>query len=91
MTDTSLTQDQARALLQKLAADDSFRTLFETAPAKALHDLGIDPATIVHLRPGCLCPRSLAPKDSFTTVLRETSEAAISSAMRMIIPQIGFK
>jgi putative modified peptide len=91
MADTSLTQDQARALLQKLAADDDFRALMESAPAKALHSLGIDAATIVHLPAACLCPKTLAPKAGYTAVLQDTADAAINSAMKMVIPLVGFK
>ncbi|NCT66453.1 MAG: putative modified peptide [Rhodanobacteraceae bacterium] len=91
MADTNLTQDQARALLEKLAKDDDFRALFETAPAKALYELGVDEKTIVHLPASCLCPRTLAAKDHYEDLLQSRAEDLISSAMDMYVPLVGFK
>ena len=91
MTDSNLTEQQARALLEKLARDDSFRALFETAPARALHVLGVDAETIVHLPAACLCGKELAPKDHYADLLASCADAAIGSAMQMTPPQIGFK
>lgn len=90
MADTNLTQDQARALLEKLAKDDSFRALFETAPAKALSVLGVDAETIVHLPASCLCPRTLATKDQYTDLLTSSTDDSVNSAMQMNVPVIGF-
>ena len=91
MTDTNLTQEQGRALLQKLAHDDSFRELFETAPARALHVLGVDAETIVHLPAACLVGKTLAPKAHYADLLGSCADDAIGSAMGMVVPQIGFK
>lgn len=91
MADTNLTQEQGHALLEKLARDDSFRGLFENAPARALRTLGLDAETIVHLPPACLCGKKLAPKDHYADLLARYADEAVSSAMQMIIPQIGFK
>lgn len=91
MAETNLTQDQARALLVKLAQDDDFRALFETAPAQALFLLGVAPETIVHLPPRCLCPRALAARDRYGELLGDTADEAISSAMQMFIPLMGFR
>ncbi len=91
MTDTNLTQDQGRALLEKLARDDSFRELFETAPARALHVLGLDAETIIRLPPACLCTKQLAPKEHYADLLGSCADDAIGSAIQMIVPQIGFK
>lgn len=90
MTDTNLTQHQGRALLEKLASDDSFRAQFESAPARALHTLGLDAETIVHLPPACLCGKKLAPKGHYADLLARCANEAVSSAMQMIIPLIGF-
>lgn len=90
MAETNLTQDQARALLEKLAQDDTFRTLFETAPAQALYLLGVDAETIVHLPPRCLCPSQLAPKDHFEDLIKSCAEETIGSMTEMLVPKIGF-
>ena len=90
MADTNLTQEQARALLEKLARDDSFRTLFETTPARALHALGVDERTIVHLPAACLCPKELAAKDHYEGLLGTVVDDALTSTMKMTPPQIGF-
>lgn len=91
MTETNLTQDQGRALLEKLARDDSFRALFESAPARALHALGVDAETIVHLPAACLCGKELASKDHYADLLVSGADESIRSAMQMHPPQIGFK
>ena len=91
MADANLSQEQAQALLEKLAQDDTFRALFETAPAKALYLLGIDAKTIVHLPSACLCPRTLAARDHYRTLLQSSADDLISSAMDMYVPLIGFK
>lgn len=91
MADTSLTQDQARALLEKLAKDDSFRALFEIAPAKALFLHGVDAETIVHLPSKCLCPSELGPKGHYGDLLESCAESAIKSSMQMFPPLLGFK
>ncbi|MEO7062693.1 MAG: NHLP-related RiPP peptide [Dokdonella sp.] len=90
MADTNLTQDQARALLEKLARDDNFRTLFETTPARALHALGVDAETIVHLPAACLCTKELAPKSHYEGLLGTVVDDALTSTMMMRPPQIGF-
>ena len=91
MADTNLTQDQARALLEKLAKDDSFRALFEIAPAKALFLHGVDAVTIVHLPAKCLCPSELGPKSHYGDLLKSNAEDAISRVMAMTPPVLGFK
>lgn len=91
MADTNLTQDQARELLEKLAKDDSFRALFEIAPARALHLLGVDAETIIRLPPSCLQVKELASKDHYMSLLNSCADDAISSAMKMFIPLVGFR
>ena len=91
MTETNLTQEQGRALLEKLARDDQFRALFESAPARALHALGVDAETIVHLPAACLCGKELAPKAHYADLLGSCADDAIHSAMKMVVPQIGFR
>jgi putative modified peptide len=91
MSDNQLTQHQARALLEKLARDDSFRALFETAPARALHVLGVDAETIIRLPAACLHCKELGSKDHYEDLLGSCADAAISSAMQMGVPQVGFK
>lgn len=90
MTETNLTEDQARALLEKLAHDDTFRTLFEATPARALHELGVDAQTVVHLPAACLCPRELAAKNHYESLLGTIVDDALTSTMKMNPPQIGF-
>lgn len=89
--DTNLTRGQARALLEKLAQDDGFRALFESAPARALHALGVDAETIVGLPAECLRSKEVAPKEHYADLLASCADAAISSAMLMTPPRIGFK
>lgn len=91
MSDSHLTQEQARTLLEKLARDDSFRALFETAPARALKSLGADSETIVQLPAACLQWKTLAPKDVYEDLLETCSDTAIASAMQMTIPHVGFR
>jgi|KBSMisStandDraft_5_1062788.scaffolds.fasta_scaffold477097_2 putative modified peptide len=88
---TNLTQDQARALLEKLARDDSFRASFAAAPAQALEALGLDANTIAQLPAACLSSTGLAPKDHYDDLLKNSSAEAISNTMSMSVPQIGIR
>lgn len=91
MADTKLTKDQARTLLEKLARDDGFRVLFESAPAKALDLMGVDAKTIIHLPAMCLSPRKLASKADYEKLLESSSNDAINGAMQMDVPYVGFR
>lgn len=89
MTDSTLTRDQGVALLRKLSTDDAFRELFESKPAKALHEAGIPSDTIVNLNAACLCPGKLASKEALAQVLEQLDEQTFASALKMIIPSIN--
>ncbi|HQX34688.1 MAG: NHLP-related RiPP peptide [Xanthomonadales bacterium] len=89
MTDSTLTRDQGVALLRKLSTDDAFRELFESKPAKALHEAGIPSDTIVNLNAACLCPGKLASKEALAQVLGQLDEQTFASALKMIIPSIN--
>lgn len=88
MTDSTLTKIQGMELLRKVSTDDSFRDLFETKPAKALHDAGIPAETIVNLGPNCLCPGKLASKEELGKILLKLEDETFASALKMIIPSI---
>lgn len=88
MADSTLSTDQGITLLRKLSTDDAFRELFETKPAKALHEAGIPPDTIVNLSAACLCPGKLASKAELAQVLERLDEQTFASALKMIIPSI---
>lgn len=88
MADSTLTKDQGITLLRKLSTDDAFRDLFETKPAKALHDAGIPSETIVNLSASCLYPGKLASKEELAQILEKLDEETFASALKMIIPTI---
>jgi putative modified peptide len=88
MTDSTLTREQALNLLRKLGTDDSFRSLFETKPAKALHDAGIPAETIVDLEAKCICPGTLQDKSVFLAAADTMDEAALKQAMGMSPPKL---
>jgi putative modified peptide len=89
MADSSLSKEQARALLQRLAKDSAFRATFAAKPAQALHELGVDAETIVQLPAACICPRTLASADDYAKLLDAISDADVASAMQMRVPQVG--
>lgn len=88
MADSTLTREQGVALLKRLSGDDGFRQLFESQPAKALHDLGISAETIVNLSGMCLCPRPLASKEELGRVLDRLEDDVFASALKMVIPSV---
>lgn len=88
MTDSTLSKEQGVALLRKLSTDDNFRELFETKPAKALHEAGVPPETIVNLSALCLCPGKLASKQELGQVLEKLEEDTFASALKMVIPSV---
>lgn len=88
MADSSLSTEQGTTLLRKLSTDDAFRDLFETKPAKALHEAGIPSETIVDLSPACLCPRKLTSKEELGRILEKLEAQTFASALKMIIPSI---
>lgn len=88
MTDSTLTRDQAIALLRRLGTDDAFRTLFETKPAKALADAGVPSDTITGLKAGCLVPIKLAAKEDLLAIVDKLQDAELQATMQMFIPQM---
>ena len=88
MSDTTLTNDQAAALVKRLGSDDAFRELFEAKPAKALRSLGVDAETIVNLNPVCLVPAKLADKTAFVSASGQLNESVVASAMAMNTPKL---
>jgi putative modified peptide len=87
MADTSLTRDQAVALLQRLGQDEKFRELFASKPAEALHDLGVDAQTVVRLPAYCICPKPLAPAQVYAQMAAELNDEALTGTMQMQVPK----
>ena len=88
MTDSKLTEDQALALLRKLATDDAFRKRFESKPAKALTEIGVPLQTIVDLDGKCHHRRKLAGKRTFKTAVDTLDKSIITKCMAMRPPQL---
>jgi len=86
MTDSTLTRDQAIALLRRLGTDDTFRTLFETKPAKALAEAGVPSDTITGLKASCLIPIKLAAKEELSAIVEKLQDADLHACMEMFIP-----
>jgi putative modified peptide len=89
VAESKLTRVQAETLLEKLSNDDTFRALFEMAPAKALNLVGLTPETIINLPANCLVPVKLATKDTYIALLKQQREVTINAAMGMIAPNLG--
>lgn len=90
MANSTLSKGQARSLLDKLAADDAFRSLFATDRKAALLQVGLDEATIAQLPSSCLQPKQLASKDEYVRILKESTDEAVTAASQMTVPQVGF-
>ncbi|MCB1576754.1 MAG: NHLP-related RiPP peptide [Xanthomonadales bacterium] len=91
MADTKLSNEQAVALLRKLGSDDTFRALFESKPALALHKAGIPAETIVGLDAKCLCPRELADKSLFGDAAEKLDQVIIAETMTMEPPRLRLR
>jgi putative modified peptide len=91
MKDAVLTEKQVAELLDRLATDDNFRTLFENKPAKALFDMGVPAETVVELNAACLCPRQLVGKDQFQDAAKRLDEAALTAYADMQVPKMSLK
>lgn len=88
MGECELTAAQAEALLKRVATDDTFRALFQAAPAKALSVLGIPDDVIINLPAACLIPKTLASKATLDDLLKKYHEVTVNAAMGMNVPWI---
>lgn len=88
MSDSVLTNDQARKLLSELASNDGFRQRYQDKPAAALVELGIPEITVVNLNATCLAPVQLAAKEVFKQALDDFSRSGVESCVQMITPQL---
>lgn len=83
----TLPQEEGIALIRKLAEDDAFRTLFEKDPRTAMKQLGISDEMLASLDPGCVNPRTLAPKEKFAELLKDVNSEAFLAAVGMQTPE----
>ena len=91
MTDSTLSNDEAVALLRKLGSDDAFRDLFEAQPAKALQSVGVASETIEKLNAKCLSASKLADKSEFLSASDQVSDSVVTNAMTMNVPKLNLK
>jgi putative modified peptide len=91
MTDTTLSRAQALALLQRLATDDDFRARFEDKPAKALTEIGVQPADVVDLAGRCLHLRTLAPKEDFAQAVQQANDDELARVAAFHIPELRLR
>jgi len=82
----SLTKAQGLKLLGRLAEDEAFRRHFESAPARALADIGVSPLQIATLRAECLKPRILASKEELQVARQRLLGDIDASALIFLIP-----
>lgn len=85
MSKNLLPRDQGETLMRKLAEDDAFRHRFESDPAGALGEIGIDPSAV---DAGCCKPRKLAAKEVFASVLKDIDGVQFQSAMSMHVHKL---
>lgn len=88
MSDTALTVEQYRRLIQELGSNDSFRQKYSEKPAAALAEFGIPLETIVHLKASCLVPHSLAAKEIFQAAYRRLDDKAVQHYASMTRPTV---
>jgi putative modified peptide len=91
VTDSKLTEDEALALLAKLATDDDFRRRFEVKPARALIEIGVSPETVVNLGAKCLGGCRITSKEAFASALKSLDQRVIQRTMVMYPPWIRLK
>lgn len=88
VTDSTLSNEQAVALLRKLGTDDEFRARFEDKPALALTEIGLTADEVIRLNARCLTPIRLAEKAELLAIVEQLDQVALQSAMSMIIPEM---
>jgi putative modified peptide len=86
MTDSKLSREHSLALLHKLATDDGFRIRYEQAPAAALAELGVPPATITHVTTNCRVSGTLAEKAAFAQARQQLLAAGAEACVQMAVP-----
>lgn len=84
----ALTQAQQLDLVQRLATDDAFRSLFQQDNAQALIAIGIDPAEVDNHLDATQSECELADKATFAAVLQDMQNGQFTAAMAMNVPQI---
>lgn len=84
----ALTQAQQLDLVQRLATDDAFRSLFQQDNAQALIAIGIDPAEVDNHLDATQSECELADKATFAAVLQDLQNGQVMTAMAMHVPQI---
>lgn len=80
MASTKLPKDVARALLDKLASDDDFRTNFVADPGTALASLGFRPEEGV----ACFKAKKLASKEEIAEVRDEMQRMLVLGTLGQI-------
>lgn len=86
----ALNEKQSLALVQRLAEDDAFRALFESDPAGALEELGVDGSLARTMIEQASASRStcvLASKERFAALVPEMQDPAKRAALFFIVPQ----
>jgi putative modified peptide len=89
MSDSTLTEKQAAELLHRLGTDSSFRSLFETKPAKALFTMGVPAETVVDLNAACLCPAKLASMEELKAASARMDGAVLQATAEMAAPKMS--
>lgn len=84
----ALTQAQQLDLVQRLATDDAFRSLFQQDNAQALIAIGIDPAEVDNHLDATQSACALADKATFAAVLQEMQNGQFTAAMAMQAPKV---
>lgn len=85
----AISPEQGRALMARLADDDTFRARYEVDPRACLREIGVPEATLQNLRVICFWPRALAPKAAFQALVDEMDSEAFAQALEFRIPKIG--
>jgi putative modified peptide len=88
MSDSSLTNEQAKKLLHELSSNNAFRARFEEKPAAALVELGIPHETVIQLPAACLAPLRLKPTEEFAKAHADFKNADASTCLSMVPPQL---
>ncbi|MBX3687995.1 MAG: NHLP-related RiPP peptide [Dokdonella sp.] len=88
MAKATLTTEQTRQLVHRLATDDAYRSRFEANPAKALAELGVDGSVIDGLDAQCLQACKLGSKDVFQKANANLDEATAQAYSSFLVPAL---
>lgn len=90
MANPTVPKQQMLSLLDKLANDDAFRTLFEKNPKAGLIAAGVSAAHVATFPAEQLAPLSLQSKEAFAAEHKRVADDIAEECMCMVVPHAKY-